>query len=371
MEQIDVLIVDDSALVRQLLTEILKEQPLINRIDTAINGYFALKRLEKRSYDVILLDIEMPQMNGLEFLEEYNKRGYDIPVIIVSSYTKKGSEITIKALQLNAKDFIEKPGGPITNELEKIKTELIQKILFWGLKHKQKSIETTKKYLSEEILEEIQPETIEFTNPTIDELLKEKLIYPKALLIGASTGGPKALKTVLSGLSHNFPLPIFIVQHMPPNFTREFAENLNSSIPHLEIKEAEGMEKPRAGLVLIAPGGKHLKLEGNVNEFFAVVDTETPPVNGHKPSVDVLFSSASEVLKKHAIAVILTGMGKDGAMGMKKLREKGAITIAQSERTCVVFGMPKQAIKLGAVDLVLDLEEIPKYINLILEKLSY
>ncbi|MEN2998829.1 MAG: chemotaxis-specific protein-glutamate methyltransferase CheB [Brevinematia bacterium] len=364
MDKIDVLVVDDSALMRKMISEILASHPFINPKDTAINGKVALSKIQKNNYDVILLDIEMPEMDGIQFLEEYSKTGKDIPVIILSSFAKRGAEITIKALSLGAKDFITKPSGPISLDIAKVKNEIFEKVLVWGLKKSPKSEVLVE---IDQSLRIVESTPVVFENPPISEVISKKAIKPKFIAIGISTGGPPAIRKLLSEIDKDFPLGIVIAQHMPEFFTLEFAKSLANSYPHLTIVEAKDFELISPGKVIIAKGGKHLVVHSSENKYFARVVEDSRFL--FRPSVDLLFESIAENVGRDVIGIVMTGMGSDGAKGLKKLHEIGAITIAQGEKSSTIFGMPKSAIKAGAVDFVWEIEDMVKNIKHILSLL--
>ncbi|HOJ50309.1 MAG TPA: chemotaxis response regulator protein-glutamate methylesterase [Spirochaetota bacterium] len=367
MNKIKVLVVDDSALMRKLITNILTKDSQIEVVDTAMNGLFALKKLKTKEIDIILLDIEMPEMNGLEFLKNKRDLGIDIPAIVLSSLGDK-PEITMQALDLGAKDFIMKPSGSISLDIERVGTEIISAIKKYGGSKEIKDVEVRKfnEEIDKIITEKIKPEEKQNKNYVIKEIrdksfkdIESKLKNIELILIGISTGGPAALRDLFSKVSDS-KYPILIVQHMPAGFTKEFAKSLDR-ITNLTVKEAEEGELVRDKHVYIAPGDKHLSFRKyNSKIFIELLDTQ--PVNGHKPSVDVLFEAAIKNNVK-TLSIIMTGMGKDGAYAIKKLHELGHPTIAQSPSDCVVFGMPRVAIELGGVDKILDINDIADFIN--------
>ena len=367
------LVVDDSSLMRKLISKIVESDPALKVIDTAMNGIFALKKIEKHDPDIILLDIEMPEMDGIEFLKKCRELDIDIPVIILSSLGKNRPEITLKCLDLGAKDFIIKTSGTISLDIDSIQPEIISKIKFFYREHPKHFLkkDKLKKTLEEMSQKDIslmveaskEKEEIEFKETPLSLDLEKKIkSIPslEVLTIGISTGGPHALRKIMPFFPSNFPLPILIVQHMPVGFTAEFANNLNE-ICELIVKEAEDNEIMMPGTVYISPGDKHLLVRTDqINKYISL--SNDPPINGHKPSVEPLFDSATEAFKNKLISIIMTGMGKDGAKAIKRVRLNGGITLAQSERTCVVFGMPKVAISENAIDEVIDLDNIPKRI---------
>ncbi|MGC8869916.1 MAG: chemotaxis-specific protein-glutamate methyltransferase CheB [Brevinematia bacterium] len=351
MEKIEVLIVDDSALMRKMVSEILSKHPLILPKDTAINGKVALNKVKKNTFDVILLDIEMPEMDGIQFLEEYSKLNLNIPIILLSSFARRGAEITMKALSLGAKDFITKPSGPISIDIEKVGNEIIEKVLIWGLKRENSS----NKVEVSQTLGIKEAEKVKFENPPITEVISKKPINPKLIGIGVSTGGPSAIRKLISDIDKDFP-GIIVVQHMPELFTAEFAKSLANSFPEFNIVEAKDYDLVLPGKIIIAKGGKHLEVHQKENKIFVrIVENDN---FSFKPSADLLFSSIAKNIGKDAIGIIMTGMGSDGAEGLKELYDKGAITIAQGEKSCVIFGMPKSAILKKAVDFVWEIEEM-------------
>jgi len=375
-QKIKVLIVDDSALMRKLISNILSKDPEIEIVDTAMNGLFALKKIKKNEIDVILLDIEMPEMNGLEFLKMKRDLKIDIPVIVLSSLGAKRPQVTMEAIELGAKDFIIKPSGSISMDIDKKEEEILASIKKYGGQknktplnsaHYQKEIEKIIQEKLEEdkknTVQEVKQQTVEsYMTPDITHLTKEKKIsHIEMILIGISTGGPAALRQLFSEVK-NKKYPILIVQHMPPGFTKEFSKSLDK-ISSLSVKEAEQGEIIKAGWVYIAPGDKHLSFVRK--QFHYQVELlESHPVNGHKPSVEVLFESAYH-LDIPVTGIIMTGMGKDGAHAIKKLHDKGNLTIAQSPEDCVVFGMPRVAAEIGGIDKILKIEEIAELINVL------
>ncbi len=360
MEKIKVLVVDDSALMRKLIMEILTKDPEIEVIATAMNGLFALSKLKTHQPDIITLDIEMPQMNGLQFLEEKNKINDKTPVIVFSSLTSQGSQITMKALELGAKDYLLKPEGTISRDLSSIEQEMIQKIKSWANKFKGNKIDF--KTITKEKTIEIKPEKVEIAETNRVDILSnpDKI---KFLAIGISTGGPEALRQILP--KFNTTTPIIIVQHMPEGFTKDFAISLNrlTNINGYFTKEIEDNDIIKEKTIYIAPGNYHITLHKSKQNFILRVNQD-PPVNNHRPSVDYFFSSLFNNIEENCfLPIIMTGMGKDGAYYLKKLHDRGIFTIAQDEDSCIVFGMPKTAIQLGAIDKILPLSEIPDFIN--------
>ncbi|MBN2652184.1 MAG: chemotaxis response regulator protein-glutamate methylesterase [Spirochaetales bacterium] len=347
IKKINLLIVDDSALVRQSFLTIF-EQEQIFEIDTAADPIFAMKKMERQRPDVIILDIEMPKMDGLTFLQKIMKND-PIPVVICSSLTYQGSEKALEALEYGAVEVIEKPKLGTRQFLEEAKMRIVDAVRAAA---KVKKVKTTTPSLAFKVAPKLTADAILSLPKGISVGKTEKII-----VVGASTGGTEALKYFLETLPDNMP-PILIVQHMPKHFTKAFADRLNKSCK-LEIAEAQGGEVLKRGLVYVAPGDSHMLLNRQGSNYVVEVK-EGPLVCRHRPSVDVLFRSAARYAGKNAIGIIMTGMGDDGARGMAEMKETGATTIAQNEATCVVYGMPKEAVKRNAVDFILPLEEIGK-----------
>lgn len=333
---IKVLIVDDSAVVRQILGRELARDPEIEVIGTAADPYIARDKIVSLKPDVLTLDIEMPRMDGLTFLRKL-MRHFPLPVIIVSSLTARGSELAMEALDSGALDVMCKPGASYT--VGDMAIGLIGKIKAAASARMPKP-------------GEIKPRS---------SILKTSLTRTtnQVVAIGASTGGTQALTSVLQRMPPTCP-GIVIVQHMPEHFTRSFADRLNE-ICQIEVKEAEDNDSVTPGKAIIAKGNNHMLLTRSGARYHVTVKSG-PLVCGHRPSVEVLFNSVARTAGSNTIGVILTGMGRDGASGMMAMKQAGAINIAQSEKSCVVFGMPKEAIKLGAADHVKDLDQIPELI---------
>lgn len=358
MKKIDVLVVDDSALVRQTLVDILKSDPEIGRVETAQDPYVAAERLQEFVPDVITLDIEMPRMDGLTFLKKLMSQ-HPIPVVICSSIAGKNTEEGIKALEYGAIDIIEKPKIGVKVFLEESKIIVLDTVKAAAranvkkLKMSSASPKPVEPKLSADVVEPYKTSKMHLQTTE------------KVILVGASTGGTEALRVFLEQFPVNCP-GIVIVQHMPENFTKSFAQRLDS-LCQISVKEAENGDNVLPGRALIAPGNKHLLIKVSGARYYVEVK-DGPLVSRHRPSVDVLFRSGANYVGKNAIAAILTGMGDDGAKGMLELKNAGAYTIAQDEESCVVFGMPKEAIKLGGVMKVLPLEKIPGHIMEVAQK---
>lgn len=322
---IRVLIVDDSAVVRKILTKELSNDPMIEVIGTAPDPYIARDKIVAEKPDVITLDVEMPRMDGITFLRKLMKH-HPLPVIVVSSLTPKGGELAMEALDAGAVDVMCKSGAAYS--VGDMSVELIDKI---------------KAASKVDVKRQIVP--LKIDRPVTNKLSITRTTNT-VVAIGSSTGGTQALQEVLTSLPANAP-GIIIVQHMPESFTKAFATRLNS-LCEMEVKEAEDNDRVSNGKVLIAPGNRHMLLNRSGAVYYVQIKSG-PLVGRHRPSVDVLFKSVAKYAGKNAIGVILTGMGADGAKGIKLMSEQGAKTIAQDEKSCVVFGMPKEAIKTGAV----------------------
>ncbi len=348
MNKIKVLIVDDSAVVRQTLSAILSSDPKIEVIGTASDPIFAAKKILQELPDVITLDVEMPRMDGLTFLRKIMSQ-HPIPVVIISSLTTKGTETGMKALEYGAVDIITKPQMNTREFIEESKMRICD-----AIKAAAQAKVNRKKITPPPVLQ-VQPKY------TADAILPSKQNYSMlktselVVAVGASTGGTEALKVFLESLpvdSHG----VVIVQHMPEHFTRSFAERLNS-ICSIEVKEAQNGDQVLRGRALIAPGNHHMLLKRSGARYYVEIQ-DGALVNRHRPSVDVLFRSTALYAGKNAIGIIMTGMGDDGARGLLEMKEAGAYTIAQDEQSCVVFGMPKEAIALDAAKKILPLDKI-------------
>ncbi len=330
-----VLIVDDSALIRRMLTDIISQFDDFEVVGAAPDPYVARDMIKQLNPDVLTLDVEMPRMDGLDFLERL-MRLRPMPVIMISSLTERDAEITLRALELGAIDFVTKPKAASTLELEQYADEIAEKL-------RTASRATLRVKASA-------------PKPSARVAIKTPFATSeKIICIGASTGGTEAIKEVLTRLPPDSP-GIVIAQHMPPGFTRSFAERLDR-LCELRVCEAKGGERILPGHVFIAPGDDHLSVKRSGANYVTEL-SKAPPVNRHRPSVDVLFKSAAESAAQNAIGVILTGMGRDGAQGLLEMRRAGSFTIAQDEQSCVVYGMPKEAVNIGAVERIVPLEDI-------------
>jgi two-component system chemotaxis response regulator CheB len=341
--KIKVLIVDDSRMIRDVLTDILGEQPDIEVVGAAADAFQARDMIKDLEPDVITLDVEMPKMNGLEFLDKL-MRARPMPVVMISAATERGSEVTFRALELGAVDFVTKP--KLNEQTPDDYGDLIAEKIRAA---KSARLKAPRRANPEDTVTNMQAVVPKRPVPR-GVKTSERLIA-----VGASTGGTEAIREFLIGMPQDCP-GIVIVQHMPENFTRMFAERLNG-LCSINVKEAEHNDPILPGHAYIAPGGKHLWVKRDEGQLLCKLSTE-PPMNLHRPSVDFLFLSCAKFLGADAIGVIMTGMGKDGAQGMAKMKEKGCYNIAQDEATSVIFGMPREAIELDAVHEVAPLQKL-------------
>lgn len=352
MKNIKVLIVDDSALVRQMLTEILNAAPGIEVVGVAHDPYMAREKIKALNPDVLTLDVEMPKMDGVTFLSNL-MRLRPMPVVMVSSLTERGAEVTLQALELGAVDFVSKPKTDLAHTLEDYAKEISEKV-------------TVAAGAQAKLLKRTPTETFKVDPKQSADAILKKSDRPrhfkttdKIIAIGASTGGTEAIKEVLMQLPADTPGTV-ITQHIPKAFSGPFARRMNS-VSAMTVCEARKGQQIVPGHVYIAPGDQHLLVKRDGARFICDLN-DGPLVNRHRPSVDVLFRSLAQNVGSNAISVILTGMGDDGAKGMQEMKEAGAHTIAQDEKSSVVWGMPGEAVKLGCVDKVLTLSSIPKKI---------
>jgi len=333
-----VLVVDDSIVMRRIITDLLSSDQDLEVVGAARNGLEALEKVRTLNPDVVTMDIEMPVMDGLTSLQHIMAE-FPRPVVMLSSMDKRQADITFKALELGAVEFIPKTSGSLSLDLERVGDTIVEKV---------KAAARAKVHHSRPSVRSIQPSII----PTLSG--------DWIVVIGCSTGGPKSLPEVLSRLPGNLPAPVLVVQHMPEGFTRSFAERLDMTSP-LEVKEAEDGEEIHKGHVYLAPGNKHLLLNGR-----KLMLDDGPKVNYVRPAVDVLMNTVAPIYGPRTVGVILTGMGSDGAEGMKLIKRNGGKTVVQNEETCVVYGMPKAVVDLGAADRIVPLEDIAKNIVLML-----
>jgi two-component system chemotaxis response regulator CheB len=332
-----VLVVDDSALMRKLIPQIIETDGSIQVVGTAMDGNFGLKKIEELNPHVITLDLEMPSMGGLDMLKEIMRR-HRLPVIVVSSHSTEGASVTLKALSMGAFDFVAKPGD-VSARMPEIARELIGKIKAAA---QSRGIQVTAAPRASAPVNKISPDSKK--QPT------------RIVAIGISTGGPQALQYLLPQFPGDFPGSVVVVQHMPEGFTEMFARRLDEICP-LKVKQAQSGDLLMAGRVLICPGSRHLKVKRLPLGDVAVL-SDDPRVNGHRPSADVLFKSLAEEFGGKGIAVLMTGMGEDGAQGLGVVKAAGGMTIAQSEESCVVYGMPKAAIERGFAVRVVGLDAL-------------
>lgn len=351
MDKIKVLVVDDSALMRKIISDMINSEADMEVIDTARNGEDFLSKLNRARPNVITLDVEMPKMDGITALKEMKKNNIDIPVIVLSSVSQRGTQLTMDCLEAGAFDFLPKPSGAISLDINKVKDELIEKIRaaceknYKVVQHDNKNVENKN-----------------VTN--IPKISTKKIINSnvEAVVIGASTGGPKALYTVVTNLPEKMGVPVFIVQHMPVGFTKAFADRLNSNskIKVVEAKQGDIIEKDT---VYIAPGGYHMEI-GLDKKIHLNTD---PTIWGVRPAVDKLFISAVKVYNSSLVGVVLTGMGRDGAQGIVEIKKNGGVTISEDQSTCTIYGMPKAAYETGMVDEVLPIDRVASRIVKIVE----
>jgi two-component system chemotaxis response regulator CheB len=348
MKKINVIVVDDSAVVRQVLQDVLKRDPQINVQGAVADPIFALNRMNMQWPDVIVLDVEMPRMDGITFLKKIMAE-HPTPVVICSTLTEKGAETTMQALSAGAVSIVTKPKVGLKDFLQDAASDITHAV----------------KAAARANVRNLRPKQA-VAAPVKPRLSADAVLHPSAhamskttehiVALGTSTGGTQALEVVLTALPTTAP-GIVIVQHMPEKFTASFAQRLDS-LCEIRVKEASHNDRVLPGQALIAPGGKHMLLKRNGAQYHVEV-VDGPLVNRHKPSVDVLFRSVAKFAGKNAVGFIMTGMGDDGARGLKEMQVAGAATVAQDEKSCIVFGMPKEAIALGASDKVISLDAIP------------
>jgi len=342
--KIRVVVVDDSALVRSLLTEIINRQSDMVCIGAAADPLVAREMIRELNPDVITLDVEMPRMDGLEFLSRL-MRLRPMPVVMVSTLTEQGAEITLRALEMGAVDFVAKPRIGVSSGLQELAGDIVDKIRVAASAHVKRlpsapAASTTSSASSP---------------PQAPRAALPRVSTEKIICIGASTGGTEAIREVLVPLPADSPA-IVITQHMPPGFTTSFAHRLDT-LCRIRVQEARDGDRILPGHAYIAPGGHHLRIDRNGSNYVAVVE-DTEPVNRHRPSVEVLFRSAARVIGPNALGIMLTGMGADGAAAMREMKDAGSYNYVQDEASCVVFGMPRMAIQHGAAHEVLPLTQI-------------
>jgi two-component system chemotaxis response regulator CheB len=337
-EKLRILVVDDSALMRKLIPQALRHDPSLEVVGTAMDGAIGLKKIEELRPHVVTLDLDMPRMDGIEMLRQITRK-HRVPVIVVSAQTTQSATLTLKALALGAFDFVTKPPDAASGRLDQIAAELAIKIKVAAASGAPKMI---------------------ITVPESRRKLPRRTTMPqwpsRIVAIGISTGGPNALQYLFSQLPDDFPGCLLVVQHMPEGFTEMFARRLHESSP-IEVKEAQSGDLLLAGRALICPGNRHMKVRRMPHGDIAVL-VDQPRVNGHRPSVDVLFQSVAREFGNNAVAVLMTGMGEDGAAGMGAVQAAGGVTIAQTPDTCVVDSMPRAAISRGFVSRVVSLSNM-------------
>lgn len=349
MAKIKVLVVDDSASVRQTLTQILESDPALQVIAAVSDPFFAAQKIEQSIPDVITLDVEMPRMDGITFLRKLMSQ-HPIPVVICSSLTERGAETTLKAMEYGAVEIIQKPRVGTRQFLEEASIRICDAV--------KAAAKANPRHIAATELK-VRPKLT--ADAVIPALTSQAMVRTteKVVAVGASTGGTEALRIFLEAMPEDAP-GIVIVQHMPENFTAAFAKRIDS-LCKISVKEGEDGDTVIPGRAIIAPGNKHMLLKRSGARYYVEIK-DGPLVSRHRPSVDVLFRSTARYAGKNAVGIIMTGMGDDGAKGMLEMHQNGAYTIAQDENSCVVFGMPKEAIQLGGVDKVLPLTHIPSYL---------
>ncbi len=365
-DEVSVLIVDDSALMRNLIGRIIAAAPGLVVADKAMDGAYALQKIPRCNPDIIVTDIEMPEMNGIQFLEERKKRGIDIPVIVLSSIASKGAKVTMEALSLGASDFIQKPSGTGPDELVAVSEQLTALLLAYGSQYRKlkgKRLLSPSEFTEKKSapVTDIFPQRSRTVIPAPPPAQLRKPGKIEIIAIGISTGGPDALREVFAHIDGSITQPIVVVQHMPAGFTGEFARSLDRLCP-LEVKEAVEGDLLKSGRILIAPGNKHIEVEKKA--LAAIVHlTDDPPVNGHRPSAGVLFESVARNYQNHVLGVIMTGMGRDGSAELGSIYREGGITLGQDEASSIVYGMPRVAYELGNVSEQVPLAKMAARIN--------
>ena len=343
------IVVDDSALMRKIISDMINGQAEMEVIDVARNGEELFAKISRCMPDVITLDIEMPKMDGMTTLKQLKKTNINVPVIMISSISKTGTELTIECLELGAFDFIAKPSGAISLDINKVEAELASKIKLAFVQNTGRTNLTYEKNFK--INREIPQKGATRVGSAVHRNIE-------VVVIGASTGGPKALYKVITALPDNLGVPVLVVQHMPMGFTKAFADRLNLN-SKLTVKEAQDGDLIEKNVVYIAPGGYHMEV-GKDKKIH--LNTE-PTIGGVRPAVDKLFISATAVYGSRMLSVVLTGMGRDGAQGTAAIKDNGGFTMAEHESTCIIYGMPKAAFETGKVDEIVPLENVTREIN--------
>ena len=388
MDDIKVLVVDDSAFMRNIISKIIEATPGLLAVGKAMNGKFALEKIPLVNPDIIVLDIEMPEMNGIEFLKERKRLNIDIPVIVLSSIAQEGASVTMQCLSLGASDFLTKPSSG-ASDLGDLAKNLSELLLSYGGQYKRlKSLQTNRPFEKTKVdsrfstdtlkrntsigISTDKPQETSSSRPFSFSSNQEKKVIPEirpyrepgkieVIAIGISTGGPNALREVFAKIDPNLAQPILVVQHMPAGFTAEFANSLNQICP-LEVKEAKDGDLVKPGRILIAPGSMHMLVEQRSLATIVRL-SDAPLCNGHRPSVDILFESVAKCYQNKALGVIMTGMGRDGALQLAEMRKQGAWTLGQDEESSIVYGMPKVAYEFGAVQRQVPLSEMANAIS--------
>jgi two-component system chemotaxis response regulator CheB len=366
MAKTKVLVVDDSAFMRKVISDMIAQDASLEVIGTARDGLDALEKIPELKPDVVTLDIEMPRKDGLETLRDV-MQSHPVPVVMLSSMTQTGAQATLEALALGAIDFVAKPSGPISLDIEKVQDELIRKIKAAALArmHPPKRVKEDPVPFKARLASAPVPPGGISPRPTVSDLAGTAPAFERpwvgarglrpdvVIAIGSSTGGPRALETVIGGFPPDLSAAVLVVQHMPAEFTRSMAERLDQ-ICRIKVKEAEEGDRISAGVVYVAPGDYHMV----VSPDGIIRLNQAPPVNYVRPSVDVTLLSLPAVYSNQLVGVILTGMGKDGAAGMAKIKAGGGVTIVQDERTSVIYSMPRAVVENGDADYILPLDRI-------------
>ncbi len=389
MDDISVLICDDSALMRNLISRIIDGTEGMRVVAKASNGQVALEKIKETNPDIIVLDIEMPVMNGIEFLRVRKEQKIKVPVVVLSSVATKGAAVTMEALELGAADFITKPAGSVSADISEVADQLIDMLASYGSQYarrqgkvpyipeffqKQRKLLKAESFVANKKADDNAPvqkpkldaaqilsfNTVEKKEPVVITPVREGGSID-VIAIGISTGGPNALRDVFKMIDPRLKQPILVVQHMPKGFTKAFAESLDKICP-LAVKEAEDGEKILGATVYIAPGDNHITVVETGGERFIKL-THDPQRNGHRPSADVMFESVAKVYKNHALGVIMTGMGRDGAVELAEMRKQGAWTLGQDEESSIVYGMPRVGWEMGGVQKQVSLMKMADEIS--------
>lgn len=357
MNKLTVIVVDDSALMRKIISDMINEENDMEVISIARNGEELIEKLKTLNPDVVTLDVEMPKMDGVTALKKLRESKKDVKVIMLSSLTSSSSNLTLECLELGAADFVQKPSGSISLDINKVKEELVAKIRVVSQIKKPMILSDKRTLISKKYTNSLSDvSSIKSTRHTIGKRFD-------AVVIGASTGGPKALYNVITELPGDLGVPVFVVQHMPKGFTKAFADRLNNN-SKLKVVEAVHNQIIEKNTVYVAPGGYHMEVSGDGK----IKLNEEPAIWGVRPAVDKLFISASKVYKGNLLSVVLTGMGRDGADGTSVVKLGGGYTISEDESTCTIYGMPKAAYATGKVDEVLPLYDICRKITQLVGK---